>query len=360
MPGGSDRGLAAGQADLPGDRRQGGPQRRHPLLRVGRAPRCRPLRQNGPQRHRVRRHAVDLRGLLDAQARPRPVQRELYDVFAEWNQGELDSYLIEITRDIFSVKRRRDRRAPGRRDPRYRRRQGDRQMDEPVGPRSGRAEHAGDRGRLRPVALGDEGRPGAGEQGARRSRRAKYHGDRDEVRRAGPPGPLRLEDLQLRPGLRADAGRGRASTSGRWTSARSPCCGAAAASSARCSSSGSRRRSTPIPIWRTCSWPPISPRRIEQGAARLAERRRHGGQAGHSHARPSPPRWPTTTATAPSGCPPTCCRPSATTSAPIPTSESTSQDGVLPHRLAAGPQGAAVKANKLQSQMTSKAYFSEK
>ncbi|MBS0208315.1 MAG: decarboxylating NADP(+)-dependent phosphogluconate dehydrogenase [Planctomycetes bacterium] len=29
---------------------------------------------------------------------------ELYDVFAQWNQGELDSYLIEITRDIFSVK----------------------------------------------------------------------------------------------------------------------------------------------------------------------------------------------------------------------------------------------------------------
>jgi len=28
---------------------------------------------------------------------------ELYDVFAEWNRSELDSYLIEITRDIFSV-----------------------------------------------------------------------------------------------------------------------------------------------------------------------------------------------------------------------------------------------------------------
>jgi 6-phosphogluconate dehydrogenase len=27
----------------------------------------------------------------------------LYDVFDEWNRGELDSYLIEITRDIFSV-----------------------------------------------------------------------------------------------------------------------------------------------------------------------------------------------------------------------------------------------------------------
>ncbi len=29
---------------------------------------------------------------------------ELYDVFSDWNKGELQSYLIEITRDIFSVK----------------------------------------------------------------------------------------------------------------------------------------------------------------------------------------------------------------------------------------------------------------
>jgi 6-phosphogluconate dehydrogenase len=29
---------------------------------------------------------------------------ELYDVFQQWHQGELNSYLIEITRDIFSVK----------------------------------------------------------------------------------------------------------------------------------------------------------------------------------------------------------------------------------------------------------------
>ena len=35
------RGLAAGQADLPGDRRQGRPQRRHPLLRMGRPARRR-------------------------------------------------------------------------------------------------------------------------------------------------------------------------------------------------------------------------------------------------------------------------------------------------------------------------------
>src|SRR5882672_5606862 len=29
---------------------------------------------------------------------------ELQDVFAEWNKGELDSYLVEITRDIFGYK----------------------------------------------------------------------------------------------------------------------------------------------------------------------------------------------------------------------------------------------------------------
>ena len=29
---------------------------------------------------------------------------ELHEVFAEWNQGDLDSYLIEITRDIFGYK----------------------------------------------------------------------------------------------------------------------------------------------------------------------------------------------------------------------------------------------------------------
>ena len=29
---------------------------------------------------------------------------ELYDVFSQWNEGDLQSYLIEITRDIFSVK----------------------------------------------------------------------------------------------------------------------------------------------------------------------------------------------------------------------------------------------------------------
>ena len=31
-------------------------------------------------------------------------EKELHDTFAEWNKGELDSYLVEITRDIFAKK----------------------------------------------------------------------------------------------------------------------------------------------------------------------------------------------------------------------------------------------------------------
>ena len=53
---------------------------------------------------------------------------EMHDVFAEWNAGELDSYLIEITRDILAFKSTR-RRARHRRDPRCRRPEGHRQVD---------------------------------------------------------------------------------------------------------------------------------------------------------------------------------------------------------------------------------------
>ena len=67
------RRVAAREGDLPGDRRQGGG--RHAVLRLGGRRRRGPLRQDGPQRHRVRRHAVDLRGLPPAEGRPRPDRR---------------------------------------------------------------------------------------------------------------------------------------------------------------------------------------------------------------------------------------------------------------------------------------------
>ena len=61
----------------------------------------RSLRQDGAQRNRVRRHAVNLRGLRDLEQRARPNADELADIFSEWNRGDLDSYLIDITSQIF-------------------------------------------------------------------------------------------------------------------------------------------------------------------------------------------------------------------------------------------------------------------
>ena len=58
---------------------------------------------------------------------------ELADVFAEWNEGELESYLIEITSKIFPPRRPRRRRAVDRRDPRYGQDEGHRQLDCPGG-----------------------------------------------------------------------------------------------------------------------------------------------------------------------------------------------------------------------------------
>ena len=75
------------------------------LLRLGRRGRRRPLRQDGAQRHRVRRHAAHLRSLPTHEGRPGPDDRTRCTKSSpEWNKGELDSYLIEITRDILAYK----------------------------------------------------------------------------------------------------------------------------------------------------------------------------------------------------------------------------------------------------------------
>ncbi len=63
----------------------------------------------------------------------------MHDVFDRWNKGPLDSYLIEITRDILGLRRPRDQAADGRPDPRRRRPEGDRQVDRHLGLRPGRA-----------------------------------------------------------------------------------------------------------------------------------------------------------------------------------------------------------------------------
>ena len=60
MPGGSRESLGNDRADLPQDRRAGRWRTVLPLHGTGRR---RSLREDGAQRHRVRRHAVDLRSL---------------------------------------------------------------------------------------------------------------------------------------------------------------------------------------------------------------------------------------------------------------------------------------------------------
>ena len=58
----------------------------------------RALREDGAQRHRVRRHAAHRRGLRPAaRTSPASTRRRSATIFEEWNTGELDSFLIEIT-----------------------------------------------------------------------------------------------------------------------------------------------------------------------------------------------------------------------------------------------------------------------
>jgi 6-phosphogluconate dehydrogenase len=67
---------------------------------------------------------------------------EMHNVFAEWNRGELDSYLIEITRDI------RPADDPG--NSRYGRSEGHREMDQPGGAGFRHPGHDDCRGGFRP------------------------------------------------------------------------------------------------------------------------------------------------------------------------------------------------------------------
>ena len=133
---------------------------------------------------------------------------EIADVFAEWNKGDLDSYLIEITAEVLQPDRRQDRQAAGRRHPRRGRAEGHRPLDGEVGARPRGAGHRYRRSRLRPraVRLGHPAqghhRPGLGRPRRQADRRRTVHRRRQQ-------GAVRLEDRRLRPGLQPDPGRQR-------------------------------------------------------------------------------------------------------------------------------------------------------
>jgi 6-phosphogluconate dehydrogenase len=248
-------------------------------------------------------------------------------------QGELDSYLIEITRDILGLQGRRRQAVV------------DLILDTAGQKGTGKwtavaaldsaAADADRRGGLRPLPVGPQGR----------ARRAHAAGPRAKTFAATATpssttcaGALRLQDRQLRPGLHADAGGGQGIRLEPQLRRHRPDVARRLHHPQRLprQDQGGLRPNPELP---TCCSTPSSrtPVAKAQAAWRAWSR---GGAAGH----PLPAisaRWPTTTATAPRACRPTCCRPSATTSARTPTSASTSPRGEFFHTNWTGRGGPA-------------------
>jgi 6-phosphogluconate dehydrogenase len=126
MPGGS-RGVAAREGDLPGHRRQD--------RRPDGEPCCDWVGEDGAGHFVKMVHNGieygDMQLICEAYHLMKDglglSNDEMHEVFAEWNKGELDSYLIEITRDILGYKDEAGSRR--RQDPRHRRPEGHRQVD---------------------------------------------------------------------------------------------------------------------------------------------------------------------------------------------------------------------------------------
>ena len=192
------------------------------------------------------------------------IERRAVRVFDEWNRGELDSYLIEITRDIFSVK-----------DPETGGDLVDLVLDTAGAKGTGKwmSQLALDLGvpstlvteavYARCLSAMKEARVRASKVLAG-TEAGSIEGDRQEFIDAGAAGALRLEDLQLRARFRPDARRRQRAqlAAGLWQ--HRACCGAAAASSVPVFSIASKKRSTPTRSSKTCCWLRISPRRSQE------------------------------------------------------------------------------------------------
>ena len=168
-----------------------------------------PLREDGAQRHRVLRHAADRRG-LPAAARRRSAcpRREIADVFAEWNKGDLDSYLIEITAEVLRQI-----------DAKTGKPLVDVILDEAEQKGTGRwtVKSALDLGvPVTGIAEAVFARALSGSVAQRKATTGLASGDLGEkpsdaaqVHRRRPPGAVRVEDRRLRAGLQPDPGRQR-------------------------------------------------------------------------------------------------------------------------------------------------------
>ena len=136
-------------------------------------------------------------------------RRRSAEIFGEWNKGDLESFLIEITAEVLRPGRRRDRQAAGRRDPGPAEQKGTGTWTVQTALDLG-VPVAGDRrGGVRPRAA-----PAARSSGRRPARRCRARpslagrGPR-RLHRGRPAGAVRVEDRRLRAGLRPDRGRRR-------------------------------------------------------------------------------------------------------------------------------------------------------
>ena len=141
---------------------------------------------------------------------------EMRDVFAEWNKGDLDSYLIEITRDILGFKDAETGKPMVDKILDTAGQKGTGKWTVHIGARAGRPPDPNRRSRLRALPLGPEGRarrpPARSSQGppdrspaADATRQATFI---DGLSRRA----LRQQDRLLRPGLPPPARGGRPST----------------------------------------------------------------------------------------------------------------------------------------------------
>ena len=181
---------------------------RNALRGLGRPGRRRPLRQDGPQRHRVRRHAAHRRELrADGGAPGDGRGRDERGV-----RGLEPRRPRELPRGHHGRDpglQGRGRHAARRQDPRHGGPEGHGQVGEHGRPRPRRAADARQRGRLRPVPLGGEGSAGRGGEGPPGDGAAPGGGRAGGFPRRPREGALRGESRLLRPGVRPAPGGGR-------------------------------------------------------------------------------------------------------------------------------------------------------
>jgi 6-phosphogluconate dehydrogenase (decarboxylating) len=223
--------------------------------------------------------------------------QEMHDVFAIWNQGELDSYLIEITAKVLTrtdaetgkplVDKILDTAGA----------EGHGQVDQQHRAGPGRAGDADHGGRVRALHVGAQGgaRRGVPEAAGPQeppTRATAASSSSRSGRRSTPPrsAPTRRASPCMRPRRRR--------TSGTSTTASSPCCGAAAASSAPASCRRSRRPTRAGARPREPAARPLLQEDRDQGAGQPGARSSSRRPSWAFRCRASGPRWPTTTATA--------------------------------------------------------------